>query len=88
MTLIWRYATGGPTLDHARAVASKGQMEGALRESAACFDLGIEAESAGSFHDQLLLGTVRQAREPQKAWEAASLPFLNKTGREQRGRTR
>ena len=64
-------ATGGPSLDHARAVASRGQMEEALRESAACFDLGIEAESAGSFHDRLQLGRVRQTREPQKAWEAA-----------------
>ncbi len=76
-------ATGGPSLDHARAAAAKGQLEEAVRESAACFDLGIEAESAGPFHDQLQLEKVRQAREPQKAWEAASLPFLTKSGHEQ-----
>lgn len=75
--------TGGPSLDHARAVASKGRLEEALRESAACFDLGIEAGSAGSFHDQLQLVRVWQAREPRKAWEAASLPFLTEAGREQ-----
>jgi len=76
-------ATGGPSLDHARAAAERGQLEDALRESAACFDLGIQAEPAGRFHDQLQLGRVRQTREPQKAWEAASLPFLTKAGREQ-----
>lgn len=77
-------ATGGPSLDHARAVAARGQLEEALRESAACFDLGVEAEPAGAFHDQLQLGKVRQAREPRNAWEAASsLPFLTETGKEQ-----
>jgi hypothetical protein len=76
-------ATGGPSLEHARAAATRGQLEEAVRESAACFDLGIDAEPAGLFHDQLQLEKVRQAREPQKAWEAASLPFLTKAGREQ-----
>ena len=75
--------TGGPSLDHARAEASRGQLEAALRESAACFELGINAPSAGSFHDQLQLGKVRQARDPQSAWEAASLPFLTPAGRGQ-----
>ncbi len=75
--------TGGPSLDHARAEASRGRLEEALRESAACFDLGIEAEPAGSFHDQLQLGRVRQAREPRQAWEAVALPFLTEAGREQ-----
>jgi hypothetical protein len=76
-------ATGGPSLEHARTLASRGRMEEALRESNACFDLGREAESAGAFHDQLQLGKVRQAREPRQAWEAASLPFLTAAGREQ-----
>lgn len=76
-------ATGRPSLDHARAVAVSGQMEEALRESAACFDLGIEAESAGAFHDRLQLGRVRQTHEPQEAWQAVSLPFLTESGREQ-----
>ncbi len=77
-------ATGGPSLDHARAVAARGQLEEALRESAACFDLGVESEPAAAFHDQLQLGRVRQARDPQRAWEAAaSLPFLTETGKEQ-----
>jgi hypothetical protein len=76
-------ATGGPSLGHARDVAAKGRIEEALRESAACFDLGVQAEPAGSFHDELQLGRVRQTREPQKAWEAASLPFLTEAGREQ-----
>lgn len=76
-------STGGPSLDHARAAAASGQLEEALRESAACFDLGVDAEPAGSFHDRILLGRARQAREPQKAWEAASLPFLTAIGREQ-----
>ncbi len=76
--------TGGPSLDHARAIAARGQLEEALRESAACFDLGVEAEPAGAFHDRLQLGRVRQARDPRKAWEtAASLPFLTETGKEQ-----
>lgn len=76
--------TGGPSLDHAQAIAAVGRLEEALRESAACFDLGVEAEPAGAFHDQLQLGRVRQARDPQKAWEAtASLPFLTETGKEQ-----
>jgi hypothetical protein len=76
-------STGGPSLDHARATAASGQFEEALRESAACFDLGVNAGTAGSFHDQLLLGRAQQVREPRKAWEAATLPFLTENGREQ-----
>ena len=76
-------ATGGPSLDHAREVAARGQLEVALRESAACFDLGIHPELAGAFHDQLQLEKVRQAREPREAWDAASLTFLTKAAREQ-----
>jgi hypothetical protein len=76
-------ATGGPSLHHAQALAARGQSEEALRESAACFDLGIEAEAASLFHDLLQLQKVSQAQEPQKAWEAASLPFLTQAGREQ-----
>jgi hypothetical protein len=55
-------ATGGPSLEHAREIAAKGGMEEALRESSACFDLGVQADSAGSFHDRLQLEKVRQAR--------------------------
>lgn len=76
-------ATGGPSLDHARAAATRGRVEDALRESAACYDLGIQAQPAGSFHDQLQLERVRQAREPQEAWKAASLPFLTPSAREE-----
>jgi hypothetical protein len=75
--------TGGPSLDHARESAARGQLKAALRESAACFDLRIRPELAGVFHDQLELEKVQQALEPRKAWEAASLPFLTKGAREQ-----
>lgn len=75
-------ATGGPSLDHAREIAAKGRMEEALRESSACFDLGVQTESAGSFHDRLQLEKVRQARGPREAWQAALLPFLTAAGRE------
>jgi hypothetical protein len=76
-------ATGGPSLDHARAAAARGRSEEALRESEACYDLGVQAEPAGAFHDQLQLERVRQAREPQEAWKAASLPFLTPSAREE-----
>jgi hypothetical protein len=76
-------ATGGPSLDHARAAAEKGQLEKALRESVACYDLGIEKDSAAWFHDRLQLGKVWQAHRPSQAWEAAALPFLTEAGREQ-----
>jgi hypothetical protein len=74
-------ATGGPSLDHARTAVARGRLEDALRESAACYDLGVQAESAGSFHDQLQLERVRRARDPQESWAAASLPFLTQSAR-------
>jgi len=75
-------ATGGPSLDHARDSAAKGRVEEALRELAACFDLGVQAESAGPFHDQLQLEKVLQVRDPRAAWQSALLPFLTEAGRQ------
>jgi hypothetical protein len=75
-------ATGGPSLNHAREAAAKGLVEEALRESAACFDLGVHPESAGPYHDHLQLEKVRQARDPQAAWQSALLPFLTEAGRQ------
>lgn len=78
-------ATGGPSLDHARASAARGDFEAAIRESAACFDLGVEPASAGHFHDELQLERIRQADEPKAAWQAASLTFLTEAARKQAG---
>ena len=76
-------ATGGPSLDHARTVVEQGRTEEALKELAACSELGIDTNAAARFHDEIQLARARQARNPEEAWKAASLPFLASAGREQ-----
>lgn len=72
--------SGYPSLERARALATSGQVDQALREAAATADLGLDP-GAAAFHDELLLVSALAVTDPLAAWEASRATYYTEQAR-------
>lgn len=72
--------TGNPSLAHARARLSAGDLDAALFESAASAELGLDT-AAPSFHDEHQLARAEATTMPAEAWQAAARVFFTDEAR-------